>query len=246
MFVARRSAANWPYRTAPNRLALSAVPEDADRFSAVIFLRDLLRDRIQSLQLNSVAMRAPCPPDAPRAFQPDGSNLPILVRRLRKDAPTRFRWWLDHLRTVLGDLTDLDAPEQPHDRHLYLEATFRDGLKVPSWLLSDGTLRLMALTLLAYLPPEGDVYVVEEPENGVHPKAVEAVVQSLSSVYEGQVFMATHSPLIVGLVEPEKLLLFSRTEDGGTTIVPGTEHPRLKEWLRGAPLSELFAAGVLG
>jgi predicted ATPase len=104
----------------------------------------------------------------------------------------------------------------------------------------------MALTLLAYLPPEGDVYVVEEPENGVHPKAVEAVVQSLSSVYEGQVFMATHSPLIVGLVEPEKLLLFSRTEDGGTTIVPGTEHPRLKEWLRGAPLSELFAAGVLG
>ncbi len=62
---------------------------------------------------------------------------------------------------------------------------------IPSWLVSDGTLRLLALTLLAYLPHHQEVYLIEEVENGVHPRAIEAVFQSLSSVYDGQVLLGS-------------------------------------------------------
>ncbi len=123
---------------------------------------------------------------------------------------------------------------------------YRGGLEVPSWTTSDGTLRLMALTLLAYLPERDVVYLVEEPENGIHPRAVETMYQSLSNVYDSQVLLATHSPLILGLVEAEQLLCFSKDQDGATQIVRGPDHPNLKGWKGETHLATLFAAGVLG
>lgn len=54
-----------------------------------------------------------------------------------------------------------------------------NGLEIPLWLVSDGTLRMLALSLLAYLPDLTGIYLVEEPENGIHPQAVETVWQSL-------------------------------------------------------------------
>ena len=69
---------------------------------------------------------------------------------------------------------------------------------------------------------------------------------SLSSVYDAQVLLATHSPVIVSVAEPKSVLCFARTESGATGIVRGDLHPMLSEW-RGEPnLSVLFAAGVLG
>lgn len=123
---------------------------------------------------------------------------------------------------------------------------YRGGLEVPSWMTSDGTLRMMALTLLAYLPGLDGVYLIEEPENGIHPRAVETVVRSLSHVYDAQVLLATHSPLILGLVEPSQLLCFAKDDEGATDIVRGDEHPMLREWERSTDLGLLFAAGVLG
>ncbi len=90
------------------------------------------------------------------------------------------------------------------------------------------------------------IYLVEEPENGVHPPAVEALYQSLSSVYDGQTLVATHSPVLVGLIEPKQLLCFSRTSSGETDIVTGDCHPALKDWQKDFRLAQLFAAGVLG
>ena len=64
---------------------------------------------------------------------------------------------------------------------------------MPSWILSDGTLRLLAVTLLAYSRGAARSLLIEEPENGIHPRAIDTVLQSLRHVYDGQVFVATHS-----------------------------------------------------
>ncbi len=117
---------------------------------------------------------------------------------------------------------------------------------MPSWLVSDGTLRLMALTLLPYLPNESRVYLVEEPEDGIHPKAIEGVYQSLSSVYNGQALVATHSPLFLGLAEPSQLLVFSKDSSGAVHVVEGDRRPALRDWRGQTDLSTLYAAGVLG
>lgn len=245
-FYSETTGWNFPLRPGPQKAALTLVPEEEERFPISNWARRVLTEGVQVLALNSLAMRQPCSPTAPRTFQPDGSNMPLVVRELQDKARPKYQSWLNHVQTVLPDLAELEVIERPEDRHLYLLATFSSGLKVPSWLISDGTLRLLALTLLAYLPPADRVYLIEEPENGVHPRAMEAVFQSLSSVYAGQVLLATHSPLILGLAKPEQILCFARTSSGATDIVSGKDHPALKGWRGQVNLGILYASGVLG
>lgn len=208
---------NMQYRLAPRKLSLSGAPADTSRFPATLWFRQTLLENMQTLQLNSAAMRRPTPFDAPRTFQPDGSNLPTMVELLRQDN-ARFGWWLGHIQTIVEDIEDVLIELRSEDNARYLVLKYRNGLQAPAWLLSDGTLRLLALTLLAYLPSQSRTFLIEEPENGVHPRVIEMLYQSLSSVYDGQVLIATHSPLILGLAKPEDLLVFSKDAGGEARI----------------------------
>lgn len=234
------------FKLGPRRSALSNLPEDVSRFPVATWLKNYLTTGVQKLVLNSLLIRRASPPGKTRAFQPDGSNLPWVVNDLEKRAPEKIEDWVSHLQTALPDLIGIRTVERPDDRHRYLMLEYRGGLEVPSWMASDGTLRLLALTLPAYLPNLTGIYLIEEPENGIHPRAVETMYQSLSSVYDAQILMATHSPVILSLVEPEELLCFAKDENGATDIVLGSEHPALREWRGETNLSTLFAAGVLG
>lgn len=236
---------NIMFKLSPVRPALSSVPED-ERFALTLWVRNMLLTGVQALQLNSMAMRESCPPDMPEAFQLDGSNLPLVIRRLGRNAPRRYEWWVSHVQTALPDVEEIQIKQRPENRYFYLVVKHQTGLRVPSWLLSDGTLRLLALTLIAFLEPKAVIYLIEEPENGIHPKAIETVFRALAGVQEGQVFLATHSPVILGLAEPSQLLCFARTSSGATDIVRGDQHPALQNWQNEVSLDVLFAAGVLG
>jgi len=237
---------NFPLSVGRDRTGLTMLPEEEERFPLSVWVRRVLTEGVQFLMLNGPAMRWPCRPDAPRTFQPDGSNLPLVVESLQKSHPGRLERWVQHLGTVLPEIERVTVKEREEDRYRYLVVETRDKKSLPSWLLSDGTLRLFALTLPAYLPEEKGIYMVEEPENGIHPRALEAIYQSLSSVYEGQVLCATHSPILLNLAKPEELLCFARTPSGATSVVSGDRHPRLKEWRKEVPLGDLLASGILG
>lgn len=236
------------YKLGPRKSALGNLPEDESKFPATTWLKRLLGDGIQQLVLNSLKIRQASPPGRPLGFMPDGSNLPWVVADLEERAArqdTRLADWIAHLRTALPDLAGIRTVERADDRHRYLMLRYENGLEVPSWMASDGTLRLLALTLPAYLPDFTGVYLIEEPENGIHPRAVEAVLHSLSSVYDAQMLIATHSPVILSLVEASDVLCFAKTPDGATDIVRGSEHPALRDWQGETNLGTLFAAGVL-
>jgi predicted ATPase len=245
-FRSERTEWNAPFRISPKKTALSNLPEDEERFPVALWARRLMMDGIHSLMLNSQRMREPCRPDAPKSFQVDGSNLPLVLRQLKGENPERFRRWLSHVKLALPNIEDIIIREREVDRFVYLEVHFQGGLRSPSWMLSDGTLRFLALTLLAYIPSEDKIYLIEEPENGIHPRALELVYQSLSSIYDGQVFIATHSPLLLKLAEQRDLLCFTLNSEGASVIVRGDEHPILKEWRGKVDLGELLAGGILG
>ena len=196
--------------------------------------------------LNSLAIRQPSPPTRVAGFFPDGSNLPWVVARLREEDPERFSGWIAHLRTALPDLVDIATVERPEDRHCYMVYEYAGGLKVPSWLVSDGTLRLTALTVPAYLRDLKGIYLIEEPENGIHPGAMATVYDSLSSVYASQVLVATHSPVVLNAARMGDVLCFAKDDTGSTDIALGSEHPRLREWRGETSLGTLLASGVLG
>lgn len=235
-----------PFRFASQWPALRHLPEDESKFPISIWFKRLLNEGVQRIALNAEAMRSSSPAGSPSVYLPDGSNLPWVVQDLEENAPDHLEDWITHVRTVLGSVRRIETVEKPEDRSRYLRVIYDNGLVAPSWLLSDGTLRFLALTLLAYTRKRPSLVLVEEPENGIHPQGIEGIIQSLSSVYGSQVFCATHSPVVLSLVQPKDILCFGRTREGAVDIRAGDKHPRLRNWQSSANLGDLFAAGVLG
>jgi predicted ATPase len=233
------------YKLGRGTSALANIPADTESFPVSTWFRNLLEKGVQSFALNSRIIRQPSPPGLGRRFQTDGSNLPWVVAHLREDR-AQFEAWLEHVRAALDDIKDIDTIEVPENKHRYLVVEYLNGAKVPSWLVSDGTLRLLTLTIPAYLKDLEGTFLIEEPENGIHPRAIETVLQSLSSVYRSQVLVATHSPVALNLLEPRDVLCFAKDPSGATDIVSGDRHTVLKDWKKGEPdLGILFASGIL-
>ena len=225
--------------------ALGNLPADASKFPASSWLKDFLSLGVQVFILDSLTIRRPSPPGQSRLFKTDGSNLPWVIDNLKKQKK-RYSQWIEHVRTALPDIEEIDVVQREEDKHKYIRINYANNGKIPSWLVSDGTLRLLALTITAYLPSFEGAYLIEEPENGIHPKALETVYQSLSSVYHAQILLASHSPIILSMVKLPDLLCFAKTTDGTTDIVSGNKHPVLQNWKERMNLSDLFAGGILG
>lgn len=233
------------FKFGPYKSALANLPADESRFPVSVWFRELLATGVQKLVLNSQLIRQANPPGQRVGFRPDGSNLAWVVEGLRSSDQERFAKWVDHVRSALPDLRGIRTVERPEDKHRYLVLTYESVGDVPAWMASDGTLRLLALTLIAYTILFKGVYLIEEPENGVHPRAIATMFDSLRSVYDAQILVATHSPVILSLVEPSAVLCFAKTPEGATDIVRGSEHPRLRDWRAESDLGTLYAAGVL-
>jgi predicted ATPase len=220
------------------------IPADTE-FPAAAWLRDLLRGGITPVALDINELRRPSPPATSDVSDLRGSYLARSVSQLRNGHSDEFDAWLAHVRTVLPDIRDIRTVVKEDDRHRYVVVDYENGVSVPSWIVSDGTLRLLALTLLGYAPDFRGVYLIEEPENGVHPTALQAIYESLSSLYEGQVLVASHSPVLPSMAKHEELLCFVKTQDG-TRIVRGNEHQTLRDWQGEVSLGVLAASGILG
>ncbi len=242
----RGEAAEPPLMRAISR-SLSGLPHfpREEKYAEALRLSNLLARQVQYVKLDVAALRKPSPPLRVDVQRFDGSTLARVVNQLKEDAPENFESWLAHVRTAAPHLDSVRSVLRPEDKHRWLMIRYAGGKEVPSWMESEGILRLLALTVLAYVPEPSGVYLIEEPENGVHPMALETIYQSLSSIYECQVLVATHSPVLLAMASPEEVLCFRRTPEG-TEIVRGSEHPALRDWQGEVNLAEYFAAGVLG
>lgn len=243
-FHPETSGRSFQFRVPTGQSALNSLPPDEELFPVAARFKQMLAAGVQRIALSSEALRRPSPPGHSDTYLPDGSNLPYLVNKVAKRRDLYGDWTM-HVREALPDVVRIVPRIRSDDGHRYLMVHYRNGLEAPSWLVSDGTLRFLALTLLAYLPEPTGPYLIEEPENGIHPLNVETVLQSLSSVYDAQVLLATHSPAIVRLASLDQMLCFARDEDRGADVVAGPAHPLLRDWQGVIDLGALLASGAL-
>lgn len=230
-----------------SQLALGAVPADERLFPVALWFGNLLREGAVFLEPEWAELRQAAPPGDPLQLLPSARNTPWLALDLQRRDPARFSFWVDHVRTALPQVAAITAVEREEDHFAYLKVAYSGGYEVTSSGLSEGTLRILTLTLLPYLPPSAlpELLVTEEPENGIHPRAIETVVQSLSTIAGTQVWVSTHSPIVLADTALDDVLAARLDDDGAVTVVPGTRHPRLRDWQGTVDLGTLFAAGVL-
>ena len=218
--------------------------ESKDEFPAARWLIDLVLRGALFFDPKWPELRVAAPPGLDPSLMASGENLPWLALGLLNTDPERFAMWVGHVQTALPQISDISVHEREEDHHAYFRVTYEGGFSVTSSGLSEGTLRIMAFTLVAYLPDTPSLLVVEEPENSIHPQAIEAIMQSLRSLYEGQAWISTHSPVVLADGELSELVITRLDRSGAATVVRGEDHPRLAQWKGAIDLGSLFATGV--
>jgi len=174
-----------------------------------------------------VAMRAAQPPSDVRDIGVLGGEIGPFLYRLRGEHPKHFEAVARTVRSIVPSVEDLTVDLDK--RRGTLDILIRQGgVDYSSRIVSEGTLRVVALCAIAVNPWGGSLLAFEEPENGVHPRRLELIAQLLLSLAleeERQVVVTTHSPLFCDAVlkgarsRPGDIGLFNVRRDGQATVV---------------------------
>lgn len=122
------------------------------------------------------------------------------------------------------------------------------GFVIPASLASVGVRLLLFMVVLVHLPDPPRIILLEEPENGVHPRRLEEIMQMLHQGTQGayggrpaQVILTTHSPYLLDHVDLDRdqVLVFSREPDGSRTARP-VDAQRMKTFLDEFMLGEVW------
>jgi len=201
----------------------------------------LARREMQSwrlLQLEPSALRQPDSFTAPTKLGSDGSHLAATLNRLARSRSTTrsnsaaavyeaqvFSRIANRLTELIDDVRAVSVDRDERRELLTLNVTGGDGTVHPARALSDGTLRFLALAALELDPEATGLLCLEEPENGIHPERIPAMLRLLQDIATDtdeplgddnplrQVIINTHSPAVVGEIDPSDILLAESKED---------------------------------
>jgi predicted ATPase len=181
------------------------------------------------LALEPSALRTPDNFSAPRSLGPDGRHLAATLHRIANEsggddhksnpeaAYARVAGRLSDLVGVGVEGVSVELDQVREVFTLFLEE--RGDLRLPARALSEGTLRFLALCVLLEDPTFTGLICMEEPENGIHPANLPAMLELVRDLAVDpriapgeanpfrQVIVNTHSPWIVQLCDPADLLL---------------------------------------
>ena len=195
----------------------------------------------------SSPMRRPCNVNDNEKLRHDASNLAAYLYRLQKTSPQTFNRIENVIRSIAPFFKRFKLRANPamantialeweeNDSDMYLDATN----------LSDGTLRFIALTTLLLQPELPETIIIDEPELGLHPTAINklaALVRSASS--QKQVILATQSVNMVSCFSPEDIIVADRKDE--QSVFTRLSGDQLSAWLEDYSLGDIWEKNIIG
>ncbi|HIH36378.1 MAG TPA: AAA family ATPase [Methanocellales archaeon] len=193
------------------------------------------------LQLEPASLRKPDEISAPTKLGADGSHLAATLYHLSKAKQDIEKGTVDsdyvggaservyaqvanRLADLIDDVKDITVDYDEKREILTTMLTGRDGTPHSARSLSDGTLRFLALAVLELDTESSGLICLEEPENGIHPERIPAMLTLLQEIAMDtdeqvgpdnplrQVIINTHSPVVVAQVPEDSLLVAESIE----------------------------------
>lgn len=176
-----------------------------------------------------------------------GSNLAAFLDYLLRKDRRRFDQIQQTLQRLVPGLEEISITT-PSAEARALSLTIEGGFHIPGDRLSTGARMIFFFVALALHPRPPDVVLIEEPENGVHPKRLKDIVALLRGMSEGsvsgqgvQVVLTTHSPYLLDQVRlPQDQVLVFRREPDGRRTAEEADKKRLKTFLDEFMLGEVW------
>ena len=171
-----------------------------------------------------------------------GANVAQYMSWIRDADQSAFAGILEALQYVLPYARDVQIQLTSEvERAEFLQMTEAD-FKIPGWMFSTGTLRVLALLALLRSPAPPPLIVVEEIENGLDPRSVNLILQEIRGAVESgrtQVIVTTHSPYLLDLLDLSHLVLCERVE-GQPVFVRPQDRKGLRDWAKSFAPGQLY------
>ncbi len=232
---------------------LHSAPGNVPEVRAVAAQYQLWLSALVFLDAHPAAMRGYSRKSASQIAS-DGSNLSGVLYNLCLDA--RIKAEILDLVSILPEqaICDIGFIETPRDEVMVqLTETFGSvALETDVTLLSDGTLRVLAVAAAVLSAPEGGLVVVEELDAGVHPSRARALLSRLIAVAARRrvrILTTSHDPALLDAVPDDALegviLCLRDPESGASDLVCLAEIPRYPELIAQGPVGQLMMRGVI-
>ena len=199
-------------------------------------------------------------PDAARSLPTAGpqkhlnshaDNIGNVVQFMAREHKDRFKAVLDRIAAKIPGIKSIDTQET-QDKRLLLR--FNDGAFADPFFaqqMSDGTLKVFAYLLLMDDPEPPPFICIEEPENGLYHKLLEALAQEFRAHATGkknapQIFVTTHQPYFVDALSPNEVWILEKGADGYSVIRRVSDLEIVKNLVEeGLPLGGLWYSDYL-
>ncbi|WP_020157002.1 AAA family ATPase [Methylobacter marinus] len=179
----------------------------------------------------------------------NGANLAAFLFRLQKHHASHYKRIVKTIQLVapfFGDFYLRPTPDNPD--FIQLEWTEKEqDIPFKASELSDGTLRFILLATVM-LQPENympSAIIVDEPELGLHPYAINVLADLIKSASsEHQLIISTQSVELVNQFDAEDLIVVDKHQ--GASTFKRLNNDELGEWLEDYSLGELWKKNILG
>jgi len=180
-----------------------------------------------------------------------GDNIGNVVQFMAREHKDRFKAVLDRIAAKIPGIKSIDTKVMDDNRLLlrFNDGAFSDPFFAQQ--MSDGTLKVFAYLLLMEDPEPPPFICIEEPENGLYHKLLEALAQEFRAHATGkknapQIFVTTHQPYFVDALSPEEVWILEKGIDGYSLIRRVSDLEIVKNLVdEGLPLGGLWYGDYL-
>ncbi|PLK44450.1 AAA family ATPase [Emticicia sp. TH156] len=179
---------------------------DAVDFPHVLAVKEEMRNW-KFLELNPEDLRQPTSKNSGEdILTQSGKNLAAVLYRIKQDDEYSIMEISRKLQTFLPSFIEVDVVDDTENKQYVINIKDKDKKNYTSRVLSEGTLRILALCILEYDNKHTSLLCFEEPENGVHPLRIGSMAKLLKDLSLDfsdkdaplrQVIVNTHSPVLV-------------------------------------------------
>lgn len=174
-----------------------------------------------------------------------GENLAAFLYAVRENSPITYKRIVRVVQSIAPYFSDFYFNVSAADTvRLQWTDKFSSTVYGPTDL-SDGTVRFIALTTLFLQPVPPQVIIIDEPELGLHPLAIQKLAGLIKSVASRgtQVIIATQSADLITNFNAEDVITVNQTE--GASVMKRLEAEHLEAWLEDYTLGDLWKQNIL-
>lgn len=190
--------------------------------------------------------KRPVPITGLSELEMDGSNLTIVLNNIMRIKEDRRRF-LNLFRDLLPFIHDINV-ERAVDKSIFfrLHEKYAEEDGLPAFLISDGTVNIIALIIALYFQQKQAV-IIEEPERNVHPYLISRVMDMFREASKNrQILATTHNPEMVKQADLENILLITRDDEGFSRITKPADSDEIKIFLKNEiGIDDLFIQNLL-